>query len=43
MINIEVFIEESLTNFPHVSRSSAQWKELQEGAEETISALINQN
>jgi hypothetical protein len=41
MININQFIVESLTDFPHSSRSTAQWKELQANCEETLEALKN--
>jgi hypothetical protein len=41
MINLNKFIVESLTDFPHSSRSSSEWKELQVNCEETLDALKN--
>lgn len=41
MINIKEFINEALTDFPHSSRSTAEWKELQANCEETLEALKN--
>lgn len=39
MINISKFINESMSDFPHSSRSTTDWKNLQYNCEETLEAL----